>query len=110
LHAMTGQPRSLAVAVTACLLAVPLGQTLALAVKSPRAASMAVVEAAAAGAVTALVAAVYLVVVVGINGAPHGHERTVLIASLCAAVVVALLAVPVRRATTTAAQRLDQHG
>jgi signal transduction histidine kinase len=43
---------------------------------------------------------------VGINGAPRGHERSVLLESLVAALIVAMLAVPVRHRLIRAADGL----
>jgi signal transduction histidine kinase len=106
LHLMTGDPQPLAGWLAAALLVVPLGQLCAVWRPDTRTAAVALVEAVAAAGVAVLVAAVYLVIVVGINGAPHGHERSVLMASLVAAVVVALLAAPVRHRLVRAAEAL----
>ena len=65
------------------------------------AAAAAVTESVAITGVAVLVAAVYLVVIFGIGGTPKGHERDVLLASLAAAVAVALLAGPLRRRLAT---------
>ena len=96
LHLMTGAPQPLAVWLASALLVIPLGQLLALLVPGTRAAGSALVESIAAAGVAATVAVVYLVIVVGINGTPRGHERSVLLESLLAALIVAMLAVPVR--------------
>ncbi|MFL6155653.1 MAG: histidine kinase [Marmoricola sp.] len=53
-----------------------------------------------AAAVVLLVVAVYLVLVVGINGSPEGHERDVLLSSLIAATTAAVLAPAVRSRVT----------
>ena len=50
-----------------------------------------------AAGLAALVAAVYLVIVVGIHGPSDEKEHGVLLASLAAALIVAVLALPVRR-------------
>jgi signal transduction histidine kinase len=96
LHLMTDAPQPSAVWLASALLVIPLGQLLALLVPGRRAAVAALVESIAAAGVAAIVAVVYLVIVVGINGAPRGHERSVLLESLVAALIVAMLAVPVR--------------
>jgi signal transduction histidine kinase len=54
----------------------------------------------AAAAVVLLVVGVYLVLVVGINGSPKGHERDVLLSSLVAATIAAVLAPAVRTRVT----------
>jgi signal transduction histidine kinase len=106
LDLMTGTPQPLVRWLAAGLLLIPLGQVCAVLVSGTRSAALALVEAIAAAAVAVLVAVVYLVVVVGINGAPRGHERSVLMASLVAAFVVALLAVPVRHRVIRSAETL----
>jgi signal transduction histidine kinase len=75
---------------------VPIGQVVASASRSVRAPATALTESIAIAGVAVLVAVVYLVVVAGIDGAPKGHERDVLLSSLAAAIAVALLALPVR--------------
>jgi signal transduction histidine kinase len=106
LDLMTGDPQPLARWLAAGLLLIPLGQVCAVLASGARAAAAALVEAIAAAGVAVLVAVVYLVIVVGINGAPHGHERSVLMASLAAAFVVALLAVPARHRLIRSAETL----
>ncbi len=96
LDLMIGAPQPWAAWLSAAPLFIPVGQVVAVLVRSPRAASIALVESIATAGVVALGAAVYLVIVLGIEGAPHGRERDVLIASLAAALVVAGLAGPVR--------------
>jgi signal transduction histidine kinase len=106
LHLMTDAPQPLAVWLASALLVIPFGQLLALLVPGNRAAVGALVESIAAAGVASVVAVVYLVIVVGINGAPRGHERSVLLESLVAALIVAMLAVPVRHRLTRAADVL----
>ncbi|PZS25138.1 MAG: hypothetical protein DLM58_23010 [Pseudonocardiales bacterium] len=106
LHLMTGAPQPLTGWLAAAFVAIPVGQLLALVVPGTRAAAVALVESIAAAGVAAVVAVVYVVIVVGINGAPRGHERSVLLESLVAALVVAMLAVPVRHRLVRAADTL----
>jgi len=106
LDLMTGDPQPLAVWLSAALVLIPLGQLCALLVPGTRPAAVALVEAIAAAGVAVLVALVYLVVVVGINGAPRGHERSVLLASLAAAITAAMLAVPLRHRLIRSADAL----
>ncbi|MFN2561642.1 MAG: histidine kinase [Jatrophihabitans sp.] len=106
LDLMTDKPHPLPVWVAAGLLFVPIALVLSAIVTGTRASAAVLLEAIAAAGLAALVVIVYLVVVVGINGSPHGHERDVLIASLAAALVVAALAVPVRRRLIAFADRL----
>jgi signal transduction histidine kinase len=106
LHLMTDAPQPLLVWLASALLVIPFGQLLALVVPGGRVAVGALVESIAAAGVAAVVAVVYLVIVVGINGAPRGHERSVLLESLVAALIVAMLAVPVRHRLIRAADVL----
>jgi signal transduction histidine kinase len=97
LHVMVDTPQPMDVWLAAAVAFVPLGQVLAIVVPGPRAAAIVLVESIAAAGIAALVSVVYLVIVVGIEGAPKGRERDVLLASLAAALVVAGFAVTVRR-------------
>jgi signal transduction histidine kinase len=106
LDLMTDKPHPLAVWVAAGLMFVPLALIVGSMVTGTRASATVLMEAIAAAGLAGLVVVVYLVVVVGINGSPHGHERDVLLASLAAALVVAALAVPVRHRVTAFAGRL----
>ncbi|MDT4937086.1 MAG: hypothetical protein QOG80_757 [Pseudonocardiales bacterium] len=96
LRAMTGSPHHLDAALVGLLALIPLGRLLAVSVRSNRAASVVLVESIAAAGMASLVCIVYLVIVVGIEGSPHGHERSILTASLIAAAIVAVLGVPTR--------------
>lgn len=106
LDLMTGSPQPLGTWVAAGFVLIPVGQVVAVAGDSPRASARAVVEAMSLAGLAALVIATYLVVVVGINGIPHGNERDVLLASLAAALAVTALAVPVRHRVAAFAQHL----
>ena len=75
---------------------VPLVTIASAFMSSERLAAWFVVRAFALSAVALVVVAVYLVLVVGINGAPHGHERDVMLSSMLAAIVAAALVPPVR--------------
>jgi signal transduction histidine kinase len=97
LHAITGVPQIPRVWITYALVLIPLGQLLAVITTGTRAAAVALTESIAVAGLAALVSVVYLVIVVGIHGPPETSERGVLLASLAAAVVVAVLALPVRR-------------
>jgi len=96
LHVLAGAPDSLAVWLVAALVLVPAGQVLATVIDNARVAAAALVESIVVAGLAGLVVVVYLVVVVGLGRRPTGHERDVLLASLAAAVVVAVLALPVR--------------
>jgi signal transduction histidine kinase len=96
LHLMTGAPRPLGVWLAAALVAVPVAHVLATVVHNERTAEWALRESVGAAGAALVVAAAYLVIVMGIDGPPKGHEREVLLASLAAAIVGALLAQPVR--------------
>jgi signal transduction histidine kinase len=96
LRALTGHPHQLDVWLPGTALFVVLGWIVGAGVASRRAAAVVFVEAVALAGTAVLVCAVYLVVVVGIEGTPTGHERSILAASLIAAAVIAVLGVPVR--------------
>jgi len=106
LHVMTDHPQPVPAWVFGGLLFVPAAAMLAKVVQNPRLSVVVVVEALSIAGLSALVIAVYLVVVVGINGSPSGRERDVLTASLAAALVVATLVMPVRARAVAFANRL----
>ena len=105
LHLMIDRPRPLGLWVAAAVLWLPLGVGVGMAVRSARSAARAFVEAVAVAGIAMLVCAAYLVFVVGIDGAPKGHERQVLLSSLVAALVAVVLAVPVRHRLLASASR-----
>src|SRR4029077_12233848 len=88
-----GSPREWLVGA---FVAVPLGQVMAAGPRTARGAEAALVESIVVAGMTGLVIVVYLVVVVGLGRAPVGEERNVLTSSIVAALVVAVLALPVR--------------
>jgi signal transduction histidine kinase len=96
LHVMVGSPRPLTSWLASSFLLIPIGQLLALRVPGSRAPAVVLVESIAVAGIATLVALVYIVIVAGINGTPKGSERGVLVAGLAAAIVVAVLALPVR--------------
>ena len=96
LRALTGHPHDLDVWLPGTGLFVLLAWAAGSLVDGGRVAAVAFVESVALAGTAALVCAVYLVVVVGIEGTPTGHERSILTASLIAAAVIAVLGVPVR--------------
>jgi signal transduction histidine kinase len=96
LHLMTGAPHALSVWLAAALVAIPVGHILAIVVPADRAAGWILRQSVGAAGAAVVVSLAYLVIVMGIEGPPKGHERDVLLASLAAAIVGALLAQPVR--------------
>jgi signal transduction histidine kinase len=96
LHVLIGAPASLHEALLGALLLVPAAQALALHGAAGEQAEKALVEAVAVAGTVLLAVAVYLVVVVGLGRPPVGAERDVLLSSIVAAVIVAVLAMPVR--------------
>ncbi|HEX4016761.1 MAG TPA: histidine kinase, partial [Frankiaceae bacterium] len=97
LHLMTNAPERPALWMFYSLALFPIAHAISVIANADSAAAFAVSESVAITGVAVLVAAVYLVVIVGIDGKPKAHERDVLLASLLAAVAVALLAGPLRR-------------
>ncbi|HJQ43888.1 MAG TPA: histidine kinase [Jatrophihabitantaceae bacterium] len=106
LNLMTDAPHPLGVWALAGLGIVPLGAALAVLVRAPHAAALAFVESLVLAGLAGLVLATYLVLVVGINGPPHGSERGVLLASIGSALVVTALAVPMRHRVLSFAREL----
>ncbi|MDT4892516.1 MAG: hypothetical protein QOE97_1551 [Pseudonocardiales bacterium] len=96
LRAMSGQPNALDAWLVGVTATIPAGLVAAALVPGARAAAVVLVETIAAAGMAVLVCVVYLVIVVGIEGSPTGHARSILTASLVAAGVVALLGVPSR--------------
>ena len=105
-HAMAGRPVYPASWLVIALVAIPLAQVCAAVATDTRTATTALIEAIPAAGLAALVCVVYLVLVVGIEGTPNGHERSVLVASLLAAAVVALLGIPVRHRLVQLSEQL----
>ena len=97
LHVLVSIPDSLGDWLIASLVLIPLAQALAAWPATTRGGESALVEAIVVAGLACLVAAVYLVVVVGLNRAPEQQERDILMASIAAALVVAVLALPVRQ-------------
>ena len=106
LHVLVGWPPRViqiaAVATTPIALALLLGTSTRLQGRVERL----VAPAISLVGLTALVAAVYLVVVVGLGRAPTHDERTVLVLSILAAGISALLYVPARRRLADFSNRL----
>ncbi|HJQ04210.1 MAG TPA: histidine kinase [Nocardioides sp.] len=96
LHQMTGIPASPLRWTEYAGSLVPLVVVIAAFVGGERASSWFLVNASALAASMLVIVAVYLVLVVGINGAPHDHERDIMAASIVAAVVAAGLVPPAR--------------
>lgn len=96
LYLMSGEPRPLTAWLFGTLLFVPLGQLCALTTRSARPAAFVLAGVIPIAGLAALTAGVYLVVVVGLNGPPKGHERSVLLASVSAAIITLILSIPAR--------------
>ena len=96
LHVLVGLPDSSGPWLAGALVLVPLASALALGSGTVSLAGTALVEAFVAAGLAVLVVGVYLVVVVGLNRSPQGGEREIMLASLVAALVAAVLALPVR--------------
>jgi signal transduction histidine kinase len=92
--------------LAASFVVVPIGQLLAVRVPGSRAPAIALVQSIGVAGIAVLVSLVYVVIVAGINGTPKGSERGVLVAGLAAAIVVAVLALPVRERLVTMASAL----
>jgi signal transduction histidine kinase len=96
---MTSVPHHYGIWAWALMATAPASLLLTSFLHSERAAAWVVIQATAAAAVALLVVGVYIVLVVGINGKPEGGGRDVMLWSLIAAVVAAIL-VPGARGRT----------
>jgi signal transduction histidine kinase len=106
LHEMTSVPDSPLRWSELAGSAVPLAILPAAFLRSERFSAWFVVRAVALAAVALVVVAVYLVLVVGINGAPRGHERDVMLSSMVAAIIAVALVPPVRSRVVTRIESL----
>ncbi|MEO6712689.1 MAG: histidine kinase [Mycobacteriales bacterium] len=97
LHFLVDTPEAVTPWLVGALVLVPLGQALAAWPRLRQAAGVVLVESFVVAGLTVFVVAVYLVVVIGLGEVPQGRERDVLVSSLIAAVVIAVLAMPVRQ-------------
>ncbi|MCX6463559.1 MAG: histidine kinase, partial [Pseudonocardiales bacterium] len=106
LHVLLGSPADVLAWSTAATALVPLALACALHPASAPAAATALVEAVVVAGLAVLVVAVYLVVVVGLGRVPVDGEREVLVAGIVAAIVVAVLVLPVRARLVAVASAL----
>ena len=96
LHLMTSVPHHPGLWFVLLLAAAPVVLVISRWLVNDRAAAAALVHSTAIAGSALVVVGVYLVLVVGINGSPTGTERGVMLSSLFAATVAALLVPPVR--------------
>ena len=96
LHVLVGAPATLEVPLLGSLVLVPAAQLLVAWAPAARLAEAALVEAVVLAGLAGLVVVVYLVVIVGLGHPPEAGERDVVLSSIVAAVVVAVLALPAR--------------
>jgi signal transduction histidine kinase len=110
LHVLIDSPAQPLAWVLGILTLLPAGVLLGQLSATAAAAERALVEAIVAAGLAVLVVAVYLVVVVGLGRPPVGTERDVLVSSAIAALVVGVLALPVRIRLVAAARSLLGRG
>jgi signal transduction histidine kinase len=108
LHVLVGWPPRLLQIAAAATTPIPLALLLRPSLRWHLADRL-VARAISLVGLTALVAAVYLLVVVGLGRTPTGAERTILVLSIVAAAISALLFVPTRRRLADFSNRL-MHG
>ncbi len=96
LHVLLGVPAELTPWALGSLILVPLGVLGGGLPGTAAAGARVFVEAVVVAGLAVFVVAVYLVVVVGLVRPPVGTERDILVASVAAALVIAVLALPVR--------------
>jgi signal transduction histidine kinase len=100
LHILVGWPPRLLPIAAAATLAVPTAAVVRVPRRFETRVTRLVAPAIAVAGLTTLVAAIYLLVVVGLGRPPTREERTLLVLSIAAACVSALLYVPARRRLT----------
>jgi len=106
LHLLVGWPPQLLQAAAAAALSIALGLLLGTSRRLQVYAERLVAPAISLVGLTALIAAVYLLVVVGLARTPTHEERTILVLSIAAAGLSALLYVPARRRLSDFSNRL----
>ena len=106
LHVLVGWPPQLLQIAAAASLPIPLALLLGTSSRLQVYAGRLVAPAISLVGLTALVALVYLLVVVGLARAPTREERTILVLSIVAAGLSALLYVPARRRLADFSSRL----
>ena len=109
LHLLVGWPPQLLQVAAAASLSIPLALLLRLSRRPQLWAERLVARAISLVGLTALVSAVYLLIVIGLARAPTRDERTILVLSIAAAGLSALLYVPARRRLSDFSNRL-MHG
>src|SRR5262249_55490669 len=106
LHLLLGWPPDLLQIAAAATLAIPIAAAVWVPKQFEARVARLVPPAISVAGLTMLVAAVYVLVVLGLGRPPTREERTLLVLSIAAAGVSALLYVPARRRLTTFANRL----
>ncbi len=96
LSVLLGVPADLTPWVLGTLVLVPLGVLGGQLLRSAAAGESVLVEAIVVAGLAVFVVAVYVVVVVGLVRPPAGAERDILVSSVAAALVIAVLALPIR--------------
>lgn len=96
LHVLLGMPAELTPWALGSLILVPLGMLGGQLPSTAGAGERVLVEAVVVAGLAVFVVVVYLVVVVGLVRPPVGAERDILLASVAAALVIAVLALPIR--------------
>lgn len=96
LHVLLGVPAELTPRAFGSLVLAPLGMLGATVPGAAAAGERVLVEAIVVAGLAVFVVAVYLVVVVGLVRPPVGAERDILLSSIAAALVIAVLALPIR--------------
>jgi signal transduction histidine kinase len=96
LNLMTSVPHQPGLWFLGLLAMAPVALVVSRWLTNERVAAAVVVHSSAVSAAALVVVAVYLVLVVGLNGRPTGTERGVMLSSLLAALVAAVLVPPVR--------------
>ena len=106
LHLLLGWPPDLLQIAAAATLAIPIAAAVRVSRRFETRVARLVPPAISVAGLTTLVAAVYLLVVLGLGRPPTREERTLLVLSIAAAGVSALLYVPARRRLTDFSNRL----
>ena len=97
LSVLTGWPSTASRAWAVGCLVLPMAVALGRSTRTAAAGERVLVSTIVLAGLTVLVAAVYVIVVIGLGRVPEGHERTVLALSMVAGTLACVLAFPARR-------------
>ncbi|GAA0415593.1 hypothetical protein Acor_58840 [Acrocarpospora corrugata] len=110
LYLLLGVPANPLTWLVAALVVVPVGALLGHLPSTAHVGDKALLEAVVTAGFTVMIASVYLVVVLGLGRIPDATERDLLVSSMAAALVVAVLAFPLRVRLLATARAITGRG